>query len=592
MSSRTRRLAAIAVATAATAALGAGDASAGFRTPPPSLQQNGGTSSPFQLLAKAQPDECYGGIGADYVAMPSNGQCPAGRTPKVNQSYVWGQVQSGNDIWFGTAASPQCLIGATDSSENDKYVCEGEQSDFRNEFSPALPGFVGDWRPPEMYRYKNASGGSPVSQLQVSPNLQKLTLTGAAEDLRNKTMGLRSAATIGNIVFLAGPALEGVGVNVFAFERNTGLSLGAQSFPQWDDIRRWVVADGVLYAAVAKSPLGGALIRWTGDLSNPFSFDVVGNTPSEAAEVAVHNGKLYVGTWPDLQDNASDPASVFQTQALPGGGFTAGSPATLTKIWGADQYEPDPFIRRTYGIGAMQSFRGRLIWGTMQVPSTGALAHLTFYAGSYPAEGPSPQQLLDIVTKTNRAVTLLSTTGDGATPAVDVLYGYKTMPVWQDAPGAGTGGQFVNTANLMAPGGLSPRYGAAGFGNDFNTYNWSMVVGPRGLYIGTIDWQGLLDTLTGGSSSDPQTQLLVTILKLQMRRNQEGADLFRMTGGWNNSLSPVTLISGNGAGNASNYGIRNLSTDGNRIFLGTANPFNKLTSGLAPGGWELKRTAG
>jgi hypothetical protein len=596
MSSRTRRLAAIAVATAATAALGAGDASAGFRTPPPAVQQQqqqtGFSGGQFGLLARAQPDECFGGIGADYV--PFNGSCPAGRVPKINQSYVWGMVQTGNDVWFGTAASPQCLIGATDSSENEGYVCEGEQSDFRNEFSPPLPDFVGDWRPPDLYRYRNAGDGSPVSQMQVSPNLQRLTLSGAADDLRKDTMGFRSAGALGNVVFIAGPSLEADGVNVFAFDRTTGLSLGAQKFPQWDDIRRWTVVDGVLYAAVAKTGLGGALIRWTGDFSNPFSFAEVGSTPTEASEVAGHNGRLYVGTWPDL--TTSGPvgrARVFRSVPIPAGGFTTASPSALAEIWDADQYEPDPVIRATYGVGAMQSFRGRLLFGTMHVPSTGALAHLTFYGNDYPAEGPNTQQLLDLAVKTNRATTLFSTDGEGTTPAVELLYGYKTMPVWIGNAGNGTGGQFVNTANLMASGGQSPRYGRAGFGNDFNGYLWSMVVGPRGLYIGTLDWQGLLGPLLAGSSNDPQTQLLVTLLRLQFRGNQEGADLFRMTGGiFGNSLSPVTLISGNGAGNTSNYGIRNLSTDGNRIFLGTANPFNKRASGPAMGGWELKRTNG
>ena len=39
----------------------------------------------FPLLPKASPDECYGGVGASYLAK-AQADCPSGRQPKVNQA--------------------------------------------------------------------------------------------------------------------------------------------------------------------------------------------------------------------------------------------------------------------------------------------------------------------------------------------------------------------------------------------------------------------------------------------------------------------------------------------------------------------------
>lgn len=53
----------------------------------------------LSLLAKAQPDECYGGSG-----LPP---CVQGQ-PKVNQAYVWGMAKVGPKLWWGTVANMLC----------------------------------------------------------------------------------------------------------------------------------------------------------------------------------------------------------------------------------------------------------------------------------------------------------------------------------------------------------------------------------------------------------------------------------------------------------------------------------------------------
>jgi hypothetical protein len=83
-----------------------------------------------QLLEKAEPDECFVGIGSSANQFPAVPPCmdPAA-TPKVNQAYVWGLAESNSQLWFGTVANTQCLViaaylGYTTPFETPSYVCE------------------------------------------------------------------------------------------------------------------------------------------------------------------------------------------------------------------------------------------------------------------------------------------------------------------------------------------------------------------------------------------------------------------------------------------------------------------------------------
>lgn len=62
------------------------------------------------LLAKAAPDECFNGVGAEYLPLNPNSptyeedvqNCmDAGYQPKVNQAYVWGLANTDAYVWFG-----------------------------------------------------------------------------------------------------------------------------------------------------------------------------------------------------------------------------------------------------------------------------------------------------------------------------------------------------------------------------------------------------------------------------------------------------------------------------------------------------------
>jgi hypothetical protein len=125
-------------------------------------------------------------------------------------------------------------------------------------------------------------------------------------------------------------------------------------------------------------------------------------------------------------------------------------------------------------------------------------------------------------------------------------------------------------------------YGLAGFGNMFNNYTWSAAVYNNQLFIGTMDFSYLVSDLTPtfGVTLPSQAQQL---FQSRLQRSY-GADLWRFTDNWHRAQ----LIDGNGLGNDTSYGIRNLITGQDAMWVGMANPMN-LRSNYTdnPGGWKL-----
>ena len=63
-----------------------------------------------------------------------------------------------------------------------------------------------------------------------------------------------------------------------------------------------------------------------------------------------------------------------------------------------------------------------------------------------------------------------------------------------------------------------------------------------------------------------------------------GADFWYFT----DSDKPAKLINGNGMGNGTSYGIRNLVAGPDNLWIGIANPMNLRTDPAHnPGGWKL-----
>ncbi|MEE8171040.1 MAG: hypothetical protein V3T70_10875 [Phycisphaerae bacterium] len=518
-----------------------------------------------ELLAKAQPDECFVGVGNPnnvYPWDPQTDTCSNGRL-KVNESYLWGMTKADNHIWMGTGANIICLLrrfaAADGPQENGSYVCEFGSS----AFSPPLAAASGDWRMPSIYRYDTIGG--------ILDDMTG-TLDDAALMLLNGTVGLRSATNHGGLVFLGGPAL-GAGVNLFVFDAGTGAFLSAAAFPEFDNIRKWLSVDGVLYTAVKMADKTGAVLRWTGDAVNPFQFDVIASLGSEGANLTLHDGRLFVTTWAQIEE-VDEPvqSALYMSPVIPPGGLTAAHAEQWRMVWTVDQYEPDPVTRFTYAGGDLVSYQGYVVWATIHVPRLAAIVHVSVYG-----EPESDEALGEIQTNTHRALhvfrgRLASAANAQAEPNLDVelLYGETTLPVWN--PNAGDGGAWQVQPNNM---GVEPMCGPSGFGNSANTYGWALAVYQDRLFLGTGDFS--YEAQTGGTPPDADDFVPAFW----------GADLYRF-----DSLNePAVPEFTDGAGNFLNLGVRNLIAD-DALYVGMGNFFNKLADPndhLPEGGWELLR---
>lgn len=571
-------------------------------------------------MAAASPDECFESIGASYQAIGQSG-CEPGRQPKVNQAYVWGLAQTQRDLWLGTAANVNCLVEGTYLGRIDAYitpswVCEfgvsGFRADFNAPYAPLapLPASLGDWRPSQILRIP-VGGGALVNA--------GATMDSVAQTRLSQTVGLRSAGAHNGVVLLAGPSMiPGQGLNLFAFDANTRAFLGSSNYPEFNNIRKWIVAKNELYTTVGVQGGTGALIRWTGSVQSPFTFVVVATLPSEGAELVEHAGRIFVATWPYL--NTTNPylstyAGVFESPLLPLAGGLPASNVPMVKIWDVRQYEPDLLIAASYGGGALASFDGQLTWGTMHVPGVATALQLRTWAEYYNTLDQQQANLQRFIAllATQRAIAIFSATGLEANTqpsSIRLLYGQAVLPAfnpvskeWQLVPNKSES---------------TPQLGLSGFNNPFNNYTWTMAVSDGGLFVGTMDWSYLLEqgflteldlelpiTLTQlddwlaaiRQSSAEAANLLdgqaeyVNAMRAALGSGQNpifnpGADLMRFS----NLNSPAETISNDGLGNYLNYGFRTMIGYGDDLFIGTANPMNLMTSttdGLPDGGWEL-----
>jgi hypothetical protein len=584
----------------------------------------------MRLLSKAAPDECYIPIEvketyeAPIPYIPLNGEtCQSQTIAKVNQAYVWGLAKTKNDLWFGTAPNVNCLVegtflGSTNPSENESWACEFGDSAFKATFAPALPDSLGDWRPSKIYRLSLRRGSSPV---EIGS-----TMSVEAKALLNRTIGLRSAGSHKDVVLFAGPTARpnAAGVAFFAFNAKTGAFLAAQEFPEYNNIRKWLVAKGEMYTAVGVNPEGdsttrGALLKWTGDIRNPIRFDTVATLPSEGAELVEHDGKIVVATWPYIsQQNpmASVPAGVYESAKLPSKRGLLPSTNLMTRIWSATDYEPDRVIALSYGGGALASFKGALVWGTMHVPGVATGLHFGVYGSAYgQLTGDQDQARLIGAIATQRAIAIFSKKTNQPT---ELLYGRAFLPVFDPEDNPELGWTIApNASNLV------PKLGLSGFGNPFNNYTWTMATNKQHLFVGTMDWGFLvygnsLEAIADVPLDGTRLQALVATLPAEtpeplknylteiadgivafldqappvtagdalindMNIFAPGADLMVF-----DSLSkPAKVISRTGVGNYLNYGIRTMIADGDTLYLGSANPMNLRTEGEFQGGWEL-----
>jgi hypothetical protein len=558
----------------------------------------------IEVLAKAEPDECFNAVAcadanSEYYDPPPpdnpnvydpNGAVPCNKN-KVNQAYVWGLAKSGDDLWFGTAPNTHCLVmggigsltGDLNPTWNESWACEFGCTQYENPVvGEPVPAPVGDWRPPRVFVYKGAE-----QELIEKTGLLPLADRGRLET----STGIRSAGTIGNVVILAGPSL-GDGINLFAFNTETGAFIGSETLTDYSNIRKWLVVNGVLYTAVQNAEGGGSVLRYNGYTQGPFhvAFDVVGNVDAQGAELAYHEGRLFVSTWPEIQDEV--PASLWMSPVIPGGGLMNADAGSWQKAWDVSSYEPDGLTALSYGGGALASFDGYLYWGTMHVPMAAAAIHSAFYSvNPFTTAQVGYPDLVDLSPDdkevkaflgTHRPINIFRGRNFASSPEIELVYGMAQLPKFtaipDPPPPAGTGGKWINAQWNLVPnnmGGASPLYGSAGFNNIFNNYTWTMSVFQNQLYVGTMDFAYLLEGIDlGGVQFDVS----------DIPGFSPGADLYRFP----SSSSAAIPENIQGAGNLSTYGVRTMISD-DALYLGMANPMNLLTNdqGTNIGGWEL-----
>lgn len=515
----------------------------------------------YQVVAKAKPDQCHYGLldprnqpsfDATYPGNLTLAQREAciddGGQLKTNQAYVWGLTRSGHELWFGTIANTLCLV-------MDGFYPSGTFAPYQNSAWACEMGGR-DARPPRIFNYDTWSGRLTDLTSQV--------VSRGGDDLARlqSTIGLRSAGAHEGVVFFGG--IGRGAVNLFAFNAWTHQYIGSYSFdgndgrPRYSNIRQWIVAKGELYTGVGKRG-GGAVLRWIGDVSDPFQFETVGDLLGDPAYLVEYKGRIASSTWGGPPDSGG-----FVIYMSPRFGvdqqLNAADASNWSIVWKLSQYEVEPTAVQMGGAIAVEG--DSLIWGTMCVPLTG----LFEYQRAYPGAPVDAAAFLG----TYRPITIFRGHHlETASPRVDVLYGNTMLPQFD----SGTNEWHLVVNNM----GQVPVMGLSGFGNFFNNYTWWMQSYQGALLVGTMDW-----LYVGARFADPFLAQIPEEIRAVARRF-EGADIW-VFGDDHSSAVPITL---SGAGNIANYGIRTMVTVNDHLYFGSANPMNLLTSGPTRGGWEL-----
>ncbi|WP_444909560.1 hypothetical protein [Microbulbifer sp. TRSA005] len=530
----------------------------------------------FDKLFKAPVDECFNGVGQPYPELV-DGICSAGE-PKRNGTRIWGMAESPQFLYWGTGSNFLCTAQASPTAvltpllaPTQGWVCEFADGILAQE-NPNLKN-LGDWRAPSAYRMDTCT-------------LEVTEVTPTYDPLLQDILGLRSGGYADDVIFLAGPGgiqegIAGVGsgnsIIMLAWQASTGRYLGSKKFSEYSNIREFLNYEGVLYTGVRlQEDLGGAgrVLRWMGNLDDPFHFEIIGTMESTPADMTIHNGRIFSSTWPngDIETGEVQAyAGIVMSPQIPSGGFMPNDVEEWEEVWNISEYEPDPVSARAYAGGDITSWRGNLYWGTINFPFGGFRSHVLAYGETW----GTPIGELDTIMATHRATTVFrgdNFEGEGQ-PNVEVLYGYETVQAWDPDLN-----KFVETETLLGP----PKLGGAGLGWLFNVYTWRLGVTGDNLYLATLDVSSLIPSVIDLAGELP-SELLMFLEDALSSPAISGAKLYRFFSPDLQAI-PATI---NGVGNSGNFGFRTMINHPTFMWLGTVNPFH-----LNPeGGWELYRYA-
>lgn len=427
----------------------------------------------YKVMVKAQPDECYYGLGDalnrpsfedhypnwlskdDLKACVNTWVTDHFARPKTNQSYIWGLTKSGNNLWLGTAANNICrgpvtLFGSPlPAYETDSWVCEESGKDAR---------------PPRMFMYDTLKSKlidlTPqiLAKGEDSPDVLRL----------RQTVGIRSAGAFGGVVFFGGVSVavpqgepwDIYTVVLFAFNASTKAYLGSYIYdgsdaahPYYANVRQWVVAGGDqpsqkhLYVGVGTTVnpyLGftGKVMRWTGSVADPFQFESVGDLNADPAYLIQYKDRLVSSTW------GGDALGGFVIYMSPPFGddkmLTTDDKDLWAIKWTVSQYEPEAAAVESGGAIGVEG--DALIWGTLQAPTTGWMAYMYMY----PSAPNDATGLLNAFFGTIRPISIFrgynmeaESPGDRQ---VQLLYGSQYLPKFDPIAN-----EWNIVPNMMAP---------------------------------------------------------------------------------------------------------------------------------------------
>jgi hypothetical protein len=513
-------------------------------------------------------------------------------------------VPATGDIWISAAANALCgnLLATVPNLaflglpffppiETDELVCEFDQSQLAQE-NPAY-GLGGDARAPRVYQYRVATS----ELIDRTPDDPGILLS----------LGIRAAGAKGNVVLMGSvdPTTDvggGTGtfgsVRIHAFDATTGEYLGNQEFAEYNNVKTLKRIRGEVYMGVAVRTSvdpqnGGHLLRWAGDRSNPFAFEVVGVMRTQPTYIADFEGRMVASNWSAPQ---AFLAPGFQE---PGGLWVSppfGSDDRLTaadrdgwqKVWGQEEYDPDLLSARTLAGGEIvPAPDGWLYTGTITFPSLGLFSHWRVFPESQAAD------IIELIAQlvfTERKGTVFRYRNLG-TPdqQVELLYGERFLTTWDP-----TANEYVLAPNLM---GTRPLFGLSGFGNPQQQYAaWGGTLFQGNVYMGGNDFAKQTRDVTLNPDSGMMAHLgydsppeVLRIIQLMFPPITLGVDTWVFT----EHDRPATPLTLNGFGNAMNNGNRDFfPIDKDTMLLGTNNFYNFPPTESLGGrrqrpGWEL-----
>ncbi|SEL79404.1 hypothetical protein [Streptacidiphilus jiangxiensis] len=581
--SRARRNAWIAAGVASAAALIGPAATASVAATPASGSSAPGPILNVQKVAQAPVDDCFASIGGAHPVPSANGTCPTGYQPKIDGNYVWSAARSGDYGYYGTLSNLTCGASFWDGDTTPETVPGAQVCEFgKGPAASTLGAEYGDTRIPRV--------------LRVNADTQKVEdITPTGDPILQRTLGLRAAASNNDVVLFFGQLVGDTSQNLnsglaaFAFEGSTGKFLGSHAFSNIVSARNGVVAsDGNLYVAARQAGgLGGEVLKWTGNKTNPFQFDTVGTLPNDAGYLATFGNHLVVSGWgtqPAGQNGAvvGGPSKIWMSPAIPSTGLTTADAGSWNSIFSWDQYDPDPAVAKGIDFGGIQEWNGDLYVGSYNPAALGAVETLW---KTYGQPSGDVAKMRDM-TGANRAVTIFRIHAPGtAQQTTTLLYGEKTLPVYD--PTTKTWG---NKPNLL---GQTPKFGPSGFnGNPGNAYAWTFTVFQNKLYMATFDETGLISpsapfTKTDIGFTSTTEQLLQNVVGPSLKATLGGGDVWRM----DDPNQPAVAETLNGFGDSSEHGVRVFLPfeDKGELYAGLASAYNLDSSTVNRGGWVLDR---